>query len=59
MAVIQDTQIVTNYVASRDALEKLEKKVDIRQLYSTTAADWLSRFNSEKPIEKFVKYWAY
>jgi capsular polysaccharide transport system permease protein len=47
MAVIQDTQIVTNYVESRDALEKLEKKVNIRDLYSTTAADWFSRFDAK------------
>lgn len=57
VAVIQDTQIVTNYVESRAALEKLEKLIDIRKLYSTSEADFLSRFNPDKPIEKFLKYW--
>ncbi|HLH51105.1 MAG TPA: lipopolysaccharide biosynthesis protein, partial [Roseiarcus sp.] len=38
-------------------LEKLEKLIDIRKLYSTSEADFLSRFNPDKPIEKFLKYW--
>jgi capsular polysaccharide transport system permease protein len=57
LAVIQDTQIVTNYIESRAALEKLEKAIDIRGLYSTTEADPLSRFKADRPIEKFLKYW--
>ena len=57
MAVIQDTQIVTNYVQSRAAVEKLEKLVDIRRIYSTGEADRLSRFEPKKSIESFVKYW--
>jgi capsular polysaccharide transport system permease protein len=57
MAVIQDTQIVTNYVQSRAGVEKLEKQVDIRGLYANDAADWLSRFKEKKSIESFVKYW--
>jgi capsular polysaccharide transport system permease protein len=57
LAAIQDTQIVTNYVESRAGVEKLEKRIDIRGLYSNDAADWLSRFNKKKPIERFVKYW--
>lgn len=57
LAIIQDTQIVTNYIHSRAALEVLQKTVDIRDIYANPQADWLSRFNPEKPIEKFVKYW--
>lgn len=57
LAIVQDTQIVTNYIESRAAVEQLEKAVGIRELYSTPEADWLSRFDARKPIEKFVKYW--
>jgi capsular polysaccharide transport system permease protein len=57
IAVIQDTQIVTNYVQSRAGVEKLEKRIDIRGLYANDAADWLSGFKKKKPIESFVKYW--
>ncbi len=57
LAVIRDTQIVTTYIETRAALEKLQQLVDIRGLYSTTEADPLSRFKVDKPIEKFLKYW--
>lgn len=57
VAVVQDTQIVTNYIESRAALEKLEKLIDVRNLYSADQADPLSRFKANQPIEKFLKYW--
>jgi capsular polysaccharide transport system permease protein len=57
IAIIQDTQIVVNYIHSRAALEKLENTINIRGLYSTSRADRLSRFDSSRPIEKFVRYW--
>ena len=57
IAIVQDTQIVVNYIHSRAALEKLENTINIRSLYSTSRADRLSRFNPSKPIEKFVSYW--
>jgi capsular polysaccharide transport system permease protein len=56
-SVIQDTQIVTNYIESRAAVEKLDSQINLRELYSTSTADWFSRFDSTKPIEKFVRYW--
>jgi capsular polysaccharide transport system permease protein len=57
IAIIQDTQIVVNFIQSRAAVEKLESLVDIRGLYATNEADVFSRFNPTKPIEKFVRYW--
>jgi capsular polysaccharide transport system permease protein len=38
-------------------LESLEKLVPIRDLYADASADWLSRFDPKKPVEKFVRYW--
>jgi capsular polysaccharide transport system permease protein len=57
LAVIQDTQIVANYVTSRAALEALQDKIDVRALYSRREIDWGSRFRPDRPIEKFLKYW--
>jgi capsular polysaccharide transport system permease protein len=57
LAIIQDTQIVTNYIGSRAALEALENKIDLRSLYSRSDVDYASRFKPDRPIEKFVKYW--
>jgi capsular polysaccharide transport system permease protein len=57
ISAIQDTQIVTNYIESRAAVEKLEATINLRKLYSRNGADWFARFNPNKPVEKLVKYW--
>jgi capsular polysaccharide transport system permease protein len=55
--IIQDTQIVTNYIHSRAIVDELEKTVALSDAYGSSAIDWWSRFRKNKPIEKFVKYW--
>lgn len=58
LTIIQDVQIVTNFLQSRAAVEKIQEKVDLRAKYSSREeADWYARFNPSKPIEKFVRYW--
>ena len=58
-AIIQDTQIVTNFIESRAAVEMLQAKVGLRKLYSRDDIDYVARFNPSKPIEKLVAYWRY
>ena len=57
LAIIQDTQIVVNYIHTRTAVEKLEQTVDLRSLYARPEADSLASFDKKKPIERFLKYW--
>jgi capsular polysaccharide transport system permease protein len=56
-AIIQDTQIVTNYIQSRAAVEALEERIKLRELYSRPDIDWWAGFDAAKPVEKLVKYW--
>ena len=56
-AIVRDTQIVTNYIASRAAVEKIETRAPLRQIYASEAIDRFSRFDRKEPIEKFVRYW--
>lgn len=56
-SVIQDTQVVTNYIQSRAAVEKLEATLGLRRMYSRSEADFWARFRPDKPIEKLVEYW--
>jgi capsular polysaccharide transport system permease protein len=58
MLIIQDTQVVTNYIHSRAMVEQLERTVGLRDSYSSNSIDWWARFRKDKPIEKFTKYWA-
>ena len=55
--IIQDTQIVTNFIGSREMVDKLESKVGLRAIYSREGVDALSRFNPQRPIERLLKYW--
>jgi capsular polysaccharide transport system permease protein len=53
----QDNQILVNYVGSRAMVEKIDRQLDLRGIYSRPEADWWARFNASKPIEDLEKYW--
>lgn len=52
-----DNYMVTDFIGSRQAVEELQKKINITSLYAKPGIDWWSRFDAAKPIEDFVKYW--
>ncbi len=55
--IIQDTQIIMNYLVSRGMVEALNKSVGLEHLYQDPDADFLSRLKQDPSIEKMVKYW--
>lgn len=57
LSIVQDTQIVVNHLTSRAAVERIEQKFALRDHYSATSIDFFARFNPDKPIEKFLRYW--
>ena len=57
MMIVQDTQIITNYIESRTMVEQLERQLNLRELYGSQEIDWWARFKKKKPIEKFTDYW--
>jgi capsular polysaccharide transport system permease protein len=56
-AIVQDTQIVTNYILSRAAAERLDEMLRLRDRYSRSDIDFAARFDPADPIERFVRYW--
>jgi capsular polysaccharide transport system permease protein len=56
-AIVQDTQIVTNFIESRAAVEELDAALGLRRIYSRNDVDFLARLDPRKPIEKLVSYW--
>ena len=56
-AIVQDTQIVANYLTTRAAVERLQKRVDLKAIYARDDVDYLSRAAADKPIERFISYW--
>jgi len=57
LQIIQDTQIVVDYLASRTIVEALQSKLDIIAMFSREEVDFFSRLDPESPIEKVLRYW--
>jgi capsular polysaccharide transport system permease protein len=57
LQIIQDTQIVVDYLASRTIVEALQSKIDIVGMFSRPEVDTFSRLDPESPIEKVLRYW--
>lgn len=57
MLLIQNTQVIMNYIVSRAVVEQLDKTISLTKLYQDPEADYFSRLGQHKPIEKIVKYW--
>lgn len=57
VTVVQDTQIVTNYIQSRAMVERLEHSVGLRRVFGNEAIDIVSRFRASRPVERLVDYW--
>jgi capsular polysaccharide transport system permease protein len=55
--VLQDTQIITNFLHSREIVDKLEQRIHLRAIYSSDNADFYTRFKAKAPIERLMKYW--
>jgi capsular polysaccharide transport system permease protein len=55
--VAQDTMITREFILSRPLLETLESQLPLREWFSSDSIDYFSRFDPEKPIEKFLRYW--
>ena len=49
--------LVADFLVSREVIDELQRQIKVVDLYSNPNIDWWSRFNSSKPIEKFVPYW--
>jgi capsular polysaccharide transport system permease protein len=53
----QDSLIIADYIRGQGMVTELEKTLNLREMFSTTKADWLFSFNPDKSIEKLVRYW--
>lgn len=55
--IVQDTQVILNYMKSRAMVEALDRSSHFQDFYESDDIDWFSRLAPHKPIEKVVKYW--
>jgi capsular polysaccharide transport system permease protein len=52
-----ENYMVADYLTSRQAVDELQKRINVRSLYSKPSIDWWARFNKSEPMEKFLTYW--
>ena len=49
--------IVSDYIESRDVVDALQEKVNLRAMYARDTIDPISRLGEDVSVEKLVKYW--
>lgn len=49
--------VVVDYLKSRQAIDELESRVNVRAMYARPDIDWFYRLPTSKPMESFVRYW--
>ena len=52
----QETLIMTDYVHSRDMLEAVQERLDVRKHYSSRTIDWLARLDTAASEEETLEY---
>lgn len=53
----EDAMIVRDYILSRDMLGKLSEQLPLRDHYSASHVDWISRMKSDASFEEFLEYY--
>lgn len=56
-AASEESQIVTQFIASRAIVDELDPKLDLRRMFSPPEADFWSRLWLPATIEQLVYYW--
>jgi capsular polysaccharide transport system permease protein len=57
LSIVQDTLVITGFMKSRALVERLDKELNLRAIYSRDGVDVLSALPSDASIEKLVSYW--
>ncbi|MGD9544635.1 MAG: hypothetical protein AB7F41_08080 [Methylocystis sp.] len=54
---MQDAQVLVNFIRSRSMVEALDRKIDLRAMFSRPGVDYFSKFDPEDSVEDLEKYW--
>lgn len=56
---VQESYLVVTYLASREAVEELDREIGLRKLYAAPHGDFLSRLSSDATLDDLVDYWGH
>ncbi|MFN4016078.1 MAG: hypothetical protein ACK4JB_12140 [Reyranella sp.] len=54
---VGENYMVVEYMTSRQAVQDLQDKIDLKKRYSQPDIDFWSRLNPDAPMERFARYW--
>ena len=52
-----ESQIVTQFIASRAIVDELDPKLDLRRMFSPSEADWWARLRLPATVEQLLYFW--
>jgi capsular polysaccharide transport system permease protein len=52
-----DSYILQEYLHSQEAISKIQKKIDLTDIYNHEDTDFLSKLGNNKPAEDLLDYW--
>jgi len=56
-ASTKDMDILNQFVYSQELVQRIDRKLDLRKIWSRHPEDWVFSFPSDGPIEDLVDYW--
>lgn len=57
LALIEDSEVVVQYIKSGQMLRDLPPDISLAQIYATPRADWPARMGADLPPERQLLYW--
>ncbi|TWT10684.1 hypothetical protein [Reyranella sp. CPCC 100927] len=57
MAIVQDSEVVVQYLKSRQVIQDISPRVDLDRIWARDDADYLSRMDVGAPVENKLKHW--
>lgn len=55
--IVQDTQIVVNFITSHEILRMLDEDLVLHRIYGASTIDWLARLPADATAEETLEYW--
>lgn len=52
-----ENYMVAEFMTSQQAVEELQSRINVREIYSRPSIDFASRMDASQPIEMFLRYW--
>lgn len=56
-ATVADAYVLIDFVRSRQLLDRLQKEIDYKAVFSRPEADFWARLDTPLPLEKVIPYW--